>query len=795
LENGCIVFVTWDAGMNMKRFGFVLTLLLAVGLHFPGPHVRAGEDSFRTSKGLAQGALGTELAFASNRNTGRFQIWIVNPITSGSAHEITFAGAGNQESNEPNWSNTGRIVYQFGAPSVRGLHLIKPDGTDDVQLLHTGGDDRDPSWSPDGRFIVFASQPRGATDYDIWIYDTNGTPDDTSDDHEYCLADSTGSCLLMGAGTEEFRPQFSPDGRQIAFVTTAAGVMSKGKNQKIAVVPIQIVQGKVQTTGAYKILTDDAFTNIGPTWSPDSLQIAYSTTRNGNYDIYRMSASLGEKKQTQLTTSSANDINPAWSFNGNTIAFATDRDGNREIYRMSATLGEADAANLIRITNDPSDNDDVPAWNANVNVSRLNDEQYETAVAINPHNPKNIVIVSNHGGYDSGNGLFEAVSMDQGLTWTSGIIANGDSLQYACCDPSLAFDSFGNLFLTFLAHMNANGTHDVQLGLSTDGGQTWTLLSTIDTGIVDQPKVTTGPSTTGGEGSVWVSFSMPSSGIEATGALVTGKGKQNIGTFTPIKLIPNSAKTDFSDIAIGPNGSVMVTYEDLAKRSPATIYVSLKPDGLGTGEFNTSVKVTSTNVRNGYSIPAQPGSPGRGIDATPGLAWDRSEDSHKGRVYLVYTDAPAGGSVNTDIYLRYSDDSGSTWSNRVKVNDDKGTNSQFFPHMAVDQTTGYIAVSWYDCRNDLGDHHIGDTDGIPNDDTEFFAAISTNGGIKFQKNLQVSAGPSNSSLNPLNFGDYSGLDYYGGNFFSAWADNSNSTGDNPDGALSYLDVYTQKIPK
>ena len=43
---------------------------------------------------------------------------------------------------------------------------------------------------------------------------------------------------------------------------------------------------------------------------------------------------------------------------------------------------------------------------------------------------------------------------------------------------------------------------------------------------------------------------------------------------------------------------------------------------------------------------------------------------------------------------------GATWSNPVRVNDDAGTNSQFLPFIALDQTTGYIAVSWYDCRND-----------------------------------------------------------------------------------------------
>src|SRR2546422_182719 len=79
----------------------------------------------------------------------------------------------------------------------------------------------------------------------------------------------------------------------------------------------------------------------------------------------------------------------------------------------------------------------------NVNVSRLAGNQSEAAVAINPTNPNNVVIVSNIAG---GGALFRGFSTDGGATWTSGLIANGGALGLACCDGSLSFDSFGNLF-------------------------------------------------------------------------------------------------------------------------------------------------------------------------------------------------------------------------------------------------------------------------------------------------------------------------------------------------------------
>ena len=49
----------------------------------------------------------------------------------------------------------------------------------------------------------------------------------------------------------------------------------------------------------------------------------------------------------------------------------------------------------------------------------------------------------------------------------------------------------------------------------------------------------------------------------------------------------------------------------------------------------------------------------------------------------------------------------------VKVNHDApGNNSQFFSWLDIDQSTGNVAVSWYDARNDDGSMGPGDTDGI-----------------------------------------------------------------------------------
>jgi hypothetical protein len=129
------------------------------------------------------------------------------------------------------------------------------------------------------------------------------------------------------------------------------------------------------------------------------------------------------------------------------------------------------------------------------------------------------------------------------------------------------------------------------------------------------------------------------------------------------------------------------------------------------------------------------------------------------------------------------------------VNDDTTKNSQFNPRVSLDPTTGIVAVAWYDCRNDKGDHGFGDTNGIPNDDVLIYATASKDGGNTFLPNRQLSAGASNAAdaASGVDYGDYSGFAFFGGKMYFAAADNSNSTGDNPDGTLATFDLYVAPI--
>lgn len=72
----------------------------------------------------------------------------------------------------------------------------------------------------------------------------------------------------------------------------------------------------------------------GPNWSPDGRRIAFTTNRDGNNEIYSMNGDGSDL--TRLTNNTASDFLPYYSPDGLTIVFGSDRDGNSEIYKMNA---------------------------------------------------------------------------------------------------------------------------------------------------------------------------------------------------------------------------------------------------------------------------------------------------------------------------------------------------------------------------------------------------------------------------------------------------------------------------
>jgi hypothetical protein len=452
--------------------------------------------------------------------------------------------------------------------------------------------------------------------------------------------------------------------------------------------------------------------------------------------------------------------------------------------RALFTVGVFVATGLCWIGTTPASAAVMLTAGPNVNVTKTAGNQNEAGIAADPTNPTHLFLASNDDSAAFPDGLIGAVSSDGGATWATRKLADGatDTLTKACCDPKTSWDGFGNLFLVYLS-ASLNRTI---VARSTDGGATFTQLASLP--AADQPSVATGAN------SVWVTFEQGGA-IQAAGASVTGLGVT--GAFSTPQTATGSTGGNFGDIAIGPTGQVFVEYQKPSGgQGPGTIFGNLDTDGLGAGGFGAQVTVTTTNVGGFDFIPVQPD---RSVDAEANLAWDRTGGTHNNRLYLAYTDeGPPNENNDTNIFVRFSDTSGTTWSTPVRVNDDATARSQFNPAIALDPTTGNIGVTFHDARNDSG-AGAGDTDGVANTDAQVYGTVSVDGGATFAPNVKISAGTSHQNNSPgpgfadIDFGDYDTNTFVGGKLYAAWADNSNSTGDNPQGALSKMDVYVAAV--
>ncbi|MCV2370880.1 glycoside hydrolase [Paucibacter oligotrophus] len=393
----------------------------------------------------------------------------------------------------------------------------------------------------------------------------------------------------------------------------------------------------------------------------------------------------------------------------------------------------------------------------NINVTKQSGSQSETAIAISRIN-SNLVTISSNGG---GN-MINKFSANGGASWANSAYAVPGGY-----DSGMAADSFGNIFLSYQVNQQ---TH---VARSTDGGATYGFHAAIAGGGADHPEMAVGPGRVAGTTDLMFRDSVngqsrivnaSSSGFGSTGAFTTQT---------------NQGAGNFGSTAIGNNGRAAFTVMTSAGTAgPDNLTVRYDADGLGAGASFVNGATIVTQVGGWRPIPAQPS---RTIDTQVSLQFDSSGGVHNNDLYMLYTQAANPTTNDTNIVIRRSSDNGATFSSEVRLNDDLGSNSQFFGRLAVDQTTGYLASVWYDARNSVGNNMV-----------EVWGTVSMDGGTTWAKNFKISQGMSDGRTSNINngneFGDYIALDFYAGNLVTAWADSSNSTGDNPD-LTKGLDIY------
>jgi TolB protein len=110
---------------------------------------------------------GSRFAFVSNRS-GTPQLYIKD-MAGDREERITFQGNYN---TSPSWSRLNRIAFCGSYEGKFDIFTVDPDGGNLRKLTDGQGDNEEPAWSPDGRYIVFSSSREGG--YHLYIMNANG---------------------------------------------------------------------------------------------------------------------------------------------------------------------------------------------------------------------------------------------------------------------------------------------------------------------------------------------------------------------------------------------------------------------------------------------------------------------------------------------------------------------------------------------------------------------------------------------------------------------------------------------
>jgi hypothetical protein len=345
---------------------------------------------------------------------------------------------------------------------------------------------------------------------------------------------------------------------------------------------------------------------------------------------------------------------------------------------------------------------------------------------------------------------------EDGLNWLALIPDFGSTIKG---DPVVAYDSLGNLF-----YGNMFGTNIV-LGMkvikSTDNGITWgpgiTALSGTD-------KCWIACDQTNGPYANYVYTCMTNSGV-GNFSRSMDHGQTFTSTFAP----PTQSLPGMM-VCVGPNNNIqggsvyVVTNSGTAFATIYTFYRSndggLTFDKMSTEQFSNYVG-SYVNGRNSVS--------GMRTRPYPMIAADNSYGPHRGRLYLVYaSNNPPGNGNMPDIFSRYSDNGGVSWSEVKIVNDDVGSqnNSQWHPAIWCDKNDGRLYVQWMDTR-----------DTPTHDSAYIYATYSSDGGVTFAPNqrisnqkMQIDCPTCGGGGNPGYQGDYNGIYSNEKGSMASWTD-------------------------
>ncbi len=253
-------------------------------------------------------------SFARPSERGNFPgpLYVVK-LATGEIRQVT-----ETDAVQPNWSPHGDRIAYWGIPrgGQRDIWTVGARGGEPEPVTSDPALDWNPVWSPDGRYLYFASDRGGSMN--LW----RAPIDEQSGKLLGAIEPSTIPATYSGYFS------FSRDGRHLAY----AQAINQTNLQQISFDP---VRGKIEERPVW--ITQGSRVTTNPDLSPDGAQIVFDAVGDKQEDLFivrRDGTSL-----RQITNDKHKDRSPHWSPDGQQIVFFSDRSGRYELWLINPDGG------------------------------------------------------------------------------------------------------------------------------------------------------------------------------------------------------------------------------------------------------------------------------------------------------------------------------------------------------------------------------------------------------------------------------------------------------------------------